>query len=314
LYCYLINIVYLKKLFMRVFLTGASGFIGSVIVKELLGAGHEVLGLARSEESAKAIEAAGATVHRGDLEDMDSLRKGAENADAVIHTGFIHDFSRFAEVCETDKRAIETIGEVLAGSSRPFVITSGTALVSPGTLALETVHPDAATGHHPRVASEIAADDVASRGVMVSVIRLSPSVHGDSDKGFVPMLIDLAKQKGTAGYIGGGLNRWTGVHKIDAARMFRLAMEKNTVAGQRFHAAESEGIYFKSIAESIGKHLNLPVVAVTSEKAAEHFGWFSHFAGLDAPVSTQITRDLLGWVPMQIGLLEDMEQGTYFKS
>lgn len=302
-----------KQKTMKIFLTGASGFIGSVIVQELLGAGYEVLGLARSDASAKAIEAAGAAVHRGDLEDLDSLRKGAENADAVIHTGFIHDFSRFAEVCAIDRKAIETLGEVLAGSSRPFVSTSGTALVNPGTLATEDMRSDPERTPFPRIASEIAVDEVASKGVNVSVIRLSPSVHGNGDKGFVPTLINTAKEKGTVAYIGEGLNRWTGVHKIDAARMYRLALEKNTTPGQRYHAAESEGVSVKAISEKIGKHLNLPLVSITPEQAAEHFGWFAHFTALDAPVSTMFTREFLGWQPTQVSLLEDIETGTYFK-
>lgn len=297
---------------MRVFVTGATGFIGTAIVQELLGAGHQVLGLARSDASANALKAAGAEVHRGDLEDLDSLRSGAKQADGVIHTGFIHDFSRFKEVCEADGRAIEAIGSALAGTNRPFIVTSGTALVSPGSLANETIKPDPSTVHHPRIISEVATDAVAKLGVRAAVVRLSPSVHGEGDKGFVPMLIDAARQKGVSVYVGEGLNRWNAVHRLDAARLYRLALE-NAVAGARYHGAAEEAIAFKTIAETIGKHLNIPVVSMSPEQAGEHFGWFAGFAGLDCPASSQITREQLHWLPTHPTLIADMENASYFK-
>lgn len=296
---------------MRVFVTGATGFIGSAIVQELIGAGHQVVGLARSDSAAKSLTTAGAEVHRGDLEDLDSLRRGTEAADGVIHTGFIHDFSRFKEVCETDRHAIEAIGSVLIGSDRPFIVTSGTALVSPGRLATEEIRPASHANSHPRVASEEAADSVASKGVRLSVVRLSPSVHGDGDYGFVPMLINTAREKGVSAYVGEGLNRWTAVHKLDAAHLYRLALE-NATAGTRFHGVAEEGIAFREIAEAIGKHLNIPVVVKAPEEAADHFGWFAAFVTLDCPASSQLTQERLGWNPVQRSLIADLELGTYF--
>ena len=297
---------------MKVFVTGATGFIGSAIVRELLGSGHRVLGLARSEGAAAALLAAGAEVHRGDLEDLNSLRSGAKESDGVIHAGFIHDFSRFKEVCEVDRQAIEAIGGALAGSDRPFIVTSGTALVSPGRLATEDIIPPFNPAF-PR-ASEAAADAVAALGVRVSVIRLSPSVHGEGDHhGFVPMLINIARQKGVSAYIGEGKNRWNAVHRLDAAHLYRLALE-NAKTGARFHGAAEEEITFKSIAESIGRHLNIPVVTKSPEEAADHFGWFAGFAAIDCPASSKITREQLNWRPVQSTLLADMESGIYFKS
>lgn len=298
---------------MRVFVTGATGFIGTAIVQELIGAGHHVIGLARTDAAAQALATAGAEVHRGDIEDLDSLRSGAKASDGVIHAGFIHDFARFKEVCELDRLAIEAIGEALAGSDRPFIVTSGTALVSPGKLATEDALPIGGSASHPRVASEEAADAAAALGVRVSVLRLSPSVHGDGDHGFVPMLIDIARNKGVAAYVGDGQNRWTAIHKLDAARLYRLALE-HASAGTRFHGVAEEGIPFKNIAEVIGKHLDLPVVSIPSEKAADHFGWFAGFASLDIPASSKITREKLGWQPVNPELIKDMEQGSYFKS
>lgn len=298
---------------MRVFVTGATGFIGSALVRELLDAGHQVLGLARSDASAKALEAAGAEAHRGDLEDLDSLRRGAERADGVLHTGFIHDFSRFKAVCEIDRTAIEAFGEVLAGSDRPLTVTSGIALVSPGRVATEEMAITVGPNTPPRVASEEAADALAAKGVRVSVMRLAPSVHGDGDHGFVPMLIDIARQKGVSAYIGEGLNRWTAVHKLDAARLYRLTLENKT-PGARFHGTAEEGVVFKDIAAVIGRRLNLPVVSLSKEEAAEHFGWFNHFAGVDSPASSKQTQERLGWSPVNPTLLADMEQGSYFKA
>ena len=296
---------------MRVFLTGATGFIGSAIVPELINAGHQVLGLARSEAGAKSLAAAGAKVHRGDLEDLDSLRSGAAAADGVIHAGFIHDFSRFKEVSEVDRRAIETFGAAFAGSDRPIVIASGTALVSPGRLATEESVSTITSADIPRVASEEATTLMATRGVRAALMRLSPSVHGDGDHGFVPTLINIAREKGVSAYIGDGRNRWNAVHRLDAARLFRIALEKAT-AGAKYHAVGEEGIAFRDIAEVIGRRLNIPVVSKSPEEAANHFGWIGAFAGLDCPASSKLTQERLGWRPVQPTLLTDLERGSYF--
>ena len=299
---------------MRVFVTGATGFIGSAIVPELINSGHQVVGLARSDANVKLLEAAGTEAHRGDLEDLESLRKGAAVSDGVIHAGFIHDFARFAAVCEIDRVAIETIGAALAGTNRPFVVTSGTALVSPGRLATEDIIPAPGATAHPRQ-SEQASDAVAALGVRTSIIRLAPSVHGEGDRaGFVPILIQMAREKGVSAYIGEGLNRWNAVHRLDAARLFRLALEKEAAPKTRYHGVAEEAITFKTIAESIGRHLNLPVVSISPEKAAEHFGWFVGFAGADIPASSTLTQEQLGWQPVHPTLLEDMENGSYFRS
>jgi nucleoside-diphosphate-sugar epimerase len=290
---------------MRVFVTGASGFVGSAVVQDLIAAGHKVLGLARSDAAAKSIATAGADVHRGSVEDLDSLKSGAAAADGVIHTAFIHDFTKFKESCETDRRAIGALGDALVGSNKPLVVTSGTALLaSAGGRATEDLRPASPI---PRVASEQAADAAAKRGVHVSVVRLPPTVHGAGDHGFVPILINLARDKGAAAYVGDGQNRWPAVHRSDAARVYRLAVEK-AAADARYHAvAEEEGIAFRDIATAIGRHLNVPVVGKSGDEAAAHFGWFAHFATLHNPASSRHTRTVLGWQPNGPELIADMD-------
>lgn len=297
---------------MKVFVTGATGFVGTALVQELIGAGHHVLGLARSDVSARALIAAGAEVQRGDLEDLDSLRSGAAGADGVIHAGFIHDFSRFAAVCEVDRLAIEAMGSVLAGSGRPFVVTSGTALVSPGILATEDMGSRRDTSRFPRV-SEAAGLAFAEQGTRAMAIRLSPSVHGEGDlHGFVPILIRIAREKGVSAYIGDGLNRWNAVHRLDAVRLYRLALE-NGEAGAKYHAVGDEAITVKTIAEAIAKKLNIPAISIAPEAAAEHFGWFANFAGIDCPASARLTEERLNWHPTRPSLPEDLAGDVYFK-
>jgi nucleoside-diphosphate-sugar epimerase len=295
---------------MRVFVTGATGFIGSAVVRELLDAGHEVTGLARSDEAAASLAAAGAGVHRGNLDDPDSLRTGAAASDGVIHTGYNHDFSNIAGAAQTDRRAVGTLGEALAGSGRPLVVAGGTALIGPGRVITEQdAAPEA--GAHPRVSEQVALP-FAGRGVRASVVRLSPSVHGEGDHGFVPHLIGLAREKGVCAYVGDGSNRWTGVHRLDAARLFRLALE-SAPAGTRLHGVEDEGVPFRDIAGVIGRHLGLPVTSLSGDEAEVHFGWFTMFASIDVPASSALTRKLLGWHPEHPALIPDLDEGHYFK-
>ncbi len=295
---------------MRVFVTGATGFVGSAIVRELISGGHQVLGLARSDDGAKMLVAAGAEVHRGNLEDFASLQSGVRAADAVIHTGFNHDFSKFAANCEADRHVIEAMGAVLVGSNHPFIITSGIAILPQGRLAKERDMPDTGPSAHPRAATEQAAASMLAKGVNVQVVRLPPSVHDKGDHGFVPMLIGIAREKSVAAYIGEGNNRWPAVHRQDAAQLYKLALEKGT-SGARYHAAGEEGVTFRDITNAIGNGLSLPVLSQSKEEAALNFGWFAHFAGLDIPASSQQTKDELGWQPKETGLIADMEQ-NYF--
>jgi nucleoside-diphosphate-sugar epimerase len=294
---------------MRVFLTGANGFIGSAIVPELINAGHQVLGLARSDAGARSLIAAGAEVHRGALEDPESLRRGAAGSDGVIHCAFDHDFSRFVANCEKDRRAIEALGAALAGSDRPLVITSGTGMGNavPGQPATEEVFN---TSHpNPRVASELAGASLSAAGVNVSAMRL-PQVHDTVKQGLITPAVAIAREKGISAYVGDGLNRWPAAHVLDVARLYRLALEKRE-AGARYHAVAEEGIPVRDIAEVIGRGLKVPVVSLSPEEAADHFGWLAAFAGLDLPASSAQTRQRLGWQPTGPGLIADLEQMHY---
>ena len=291
---------------MRVFVTGATGFIGTEVVRDLLKAGHSVLGLSRSDKGASALSAAGAEVHRGDLEDLESLKSGAAASDGVIHLGFIHDFSRFQEVCEADRKAITAIGDALAGTDRPFVVTSGTGMGTkvPGEPSTE----DHFDPHHPnpRAGSEIAAEAVAGRGVRVTVVRL-PQVHNTEKQGLVTPTIGISREKGVSAYVGDGQNRWPAAHVLDVAPVYRLALEKGPNRA-RYNAVAEEGVTAKAIAEAIGRGLKIPVVSLSPEEAAAHFGWMAFFAGLDMPASSALTQERLGWHPVQkAGMIEDLD-------
>jgi nucleoside-diphosphate-sugar epimerase len=296
---------------MRVFVTGATGFIGSALVPELINAGHQVLGLTRSEAGAKSLAAAGAEVHRGSLEDLESLKSGAAKSDGVIHLAFNHDFSKFKENSENDRRAIEALGSTLAGSDRLLIVTSGTLLVAPGRLATEEDEPSATSASIPRLATDEAAAAVAARGVRVSMVRL-PQVHDQNKQGLVNYLIDLARGKGVSAFVGDGKNRWSAAHLSDTARLYRLALEKGAAA--RYHAVAEEGVPVRDIAEVIGRRLKLPVVAKSPTEAAEHFGWLGAFAGFDSPASSALTRERLGWRPVGLGLIADLERAHNLES
>ncbi len=297
---------------MRVFVTGASGFVGSAIVKELLASGHQVLGMVRSDSGAEKVAAAGADVHRGDLYNLESIKSGAAACDGVIHTAFNHDFSKFKENCETDRQVITAIASVLEGTDKPLIVTSGVGLVPGlGRLATEDDLPQSSDAI-PRVASEEAARAAAAKGVNTYIMRLPPTVHGAGEFGFIPMVIGVDKAKGASAYIGEGANRWPAVHRVDAAALYRLVLEKQPSL-RVFHAVAEEGIPFRNIAEAIGKGLNLPVVSKSGDEAAEHFGWFSHFAGMDCPASAAKSIEATGWQPAESGLIEDMFSGWYFE-
>jgi len=309
-----------EDMHMRVFVTGASGWIGSAVVPELIGAGHQVVGIARSDASATALAAAGATVHRGTLDDLASLRAVAAASDGVIHLAFKHDLAfsgGFQAAADADRRAIETFGEALAGSERPFVIASGVLGLAPGHVATEQDGrgSDAAVaslgGAEMRMANAQITLSFASRGIRSSVVRLAPTVHGDGDHGFMAALVGIARDKGVSGYIGDGSNRWPAVHRLDAAHLFRLALE-TAPAGTVLHGVAEEGVPVRVIAEAIGRHLDLPVVAVAPEDAGEHFGWMAGFLVADSPASSMLTRTLVGWQPTYPGLIADLDQGHYF--
>ncbi|WP_128376833.1 SDR family oxidoreductase [Streptomyces cavernae] len=296
---------------MRVFVTGASGFVGSAVVRELLDHGHHVTGLVRSDTAAAALTAAGAEVHRGALDDLDSLRKGAAAADGVIHTAYIHDFSDIAAAARTDRRAIETLGAALEGSGRPLVITSGLGGLAPGRLSTEEDRGDPSAPASHRLPAEALALSMASRGVRASVVRLAASVHDAGDHGFVPRLIEIARAKGVSAYPGDGSNRWPAVHRLDAAELYRLVLEEGP-ADSIFHGVADQGVPVREIAAVISRRLNLPVVALPAEEAVDHFGWLGGFVSLDIPASSALTQERLGWRPTRPGLLADLDQDHYF--
>jgi nucleoside-diphosphate-sugar epimerase len=296
---------------MKVFVTGATGFIGSAIVPELINAGHQVLGLARSDAGAKSLAALGAQVQRGDLDDLEALRSGAAQSDGIIHAAFNHDWSKFAENCAMDKRAIEALGSVLEGSDRPLLVTSGLAVLAQGRPATEDDPPAPVSDSYPR-ASEAAAAALTARGVNASVVRL-PQVHNTVKQGLITYLVAVAREKGASAYIGEGLNRWAAVHVLDAARVYRLALEKRE-AGARYHAVAEEGVPLRDIAEVIGRGLKVPVVALSPEEAAVHFGFLGRFAGMGLQGSSAKTQERLGWHPTGPRLIADLEKMQYFAS
>ena len=296
---------------MRVFVTGASGWIGSAVVAELLGSGHEVLGLARSDSSAEKVAALGAEVARGSLDDLDSLRAGAAASDGVVHLGYNHDFSHMADAARTDAAAIDALGTALEGAGGPLVVASGTLGLAPGRVGTERDVPDA--GVHPRVANAVAALAFAERGVRASIVRFAPTVHGPGDHGFIAVLVAIAREKGVSGYVDQGANRWPAVHRLDAGALVRRTVE-DAPAGSVLHAVDEEGVPTRDIADAIGRGLGLPVVSIPADRAADHFGWIGGFFGADAPASNDLTRVLLAWEPTHQGLLADLDEGHYFRS
>jgi len=295
---------------MRVFVTGATGFIGSAIVRELLTAGHAVLGLARNDAAAESLAQSGVEAHRGELSNPESLAAGAQACDGVIHMAFIHDWSIAREVAaETDRQAVEALAGALEGSGKPLVVTSGTALLTPGRISTEEDAPVSADT--PRAASEAAVLAAAGRGVRACVVRLPPSVHGTGDHGFVPMLINTARRTGVSAFVGDGANRWPAVHRLDAARLFRLALEQ-AARGARLHGVAEEGVPMRAIAQTIGTGLGVPIRGLTEDEARTHFDWFARFVAIDNPTSSALTRSSLGWRPQEPELLTDMRDGVYF--
>jgi nucleoside-diphosphate-sugar epimerase len=305
---------------MRIFVTGASGWIGSAVVPELIGAGHEVVGLARSDDSAKRLEAAGAVVQRGDIDDPEGLAKAAADSDGVIHLAFQHELAfggNFAAAAAADRRVVEAMGEALADSDRPFVLASGVLglTASPVITENDGLVPSAEIRGNPagrRAATALLALSLRGIGVRSSVLRLPPTVHGDGDHGFVATLVGIAREKGVAGYVGDGTNRWPAVHRSDAARLARLAVEA-APAGSVLHAVADQGVEFSEIAGAMGRHLEIPTASVAPEDAAEHFGFMAHFVALDSPATAEVTRELLGWEPTGPSLLEDLEQDHYYR-
>lgn len=295
---------------MRVFVTGASGWIGSAVVPELLSAGHHVVGLARSDAAAAAIIASGAEAFFGSLDDPTSLRDGAALCDGVVHLGYNHDFSQMELAAKTDRGVVEAIGSALKNSDRPFVVAGGVLGLAPGGIATENDQPDPAV--HPRIANVALALSFADEGIRSSCVRFAPTVHGDGDHGFVATLVAIARAKGTSGYIDDGDNCWSAVHRLDAARLVRLTLE-GAPAGTSVHAVAESGIPTRAIAEAIGKGLGLPVISIASTDADDHFGWMARFFGADATASNTITRELLNWDPTHQGLLEDLHEGHYFR-
>ena len=289
---------------MRIFITGANGFIGSLIARELIHEGHQVLGLARSDASAKSLAAAGVQVHRGDIEDLESLRSGAAMSDGVIHLAFSQDFSKYQANCEADRRAIEALGSPLVGSDRPLIVSAGVAVVTPGRSATED-DPCLPSSMFPRAASEEATLSLAERGVRASVVRL-PQVHDLDKQGLVTILVDLAREKRVSAYVGDGANRWPAAHRVDVAHLYKLVLEKGS-RGARYHAIAEEGVPLRQIAEVIGRRLNIPVVSKSPEEAAEHFGWMGFIVGGDIPASSALTQERLGWRPVGPAMLSDLE-------
>jgi nucleoside-diphosphate-sugar epimerase len=302
---------HIEEVSMRVFVTGATGFIGTAIVRELLSAGHQVLGLARSDAAADTLTRWGVEAHRGELSDTDSLVAGARACEGVIHLAFIHDFSAYAAAAETDRQAIEAMAGALEGSGKPIVVTSGTALLTPGRIGTEADPPATLSAATPRAASEATALAFAGRGVRASVVRLPPTVHGAGDRGFVPALIGIARSTGFSGIIGDGANRWPAVHRLDAARLFRLALE-HAVPGARLHGVAEEGVTLRAIAQAIGAGLGVPVRSLGGDEASAHFGWMAGIVTIDNPTSSALTRSSLGWRPQEPQLLTDMRDGGYF--